>query len=75
MKVPRKYLYAAGAAIAAGAVAFLWSRSSAASSTNAVPGTVTSGSKTVVIDTNVCRQDVTSQAVDLLNAIVARIPH
>lgn len=56
MKVPRKVLYAGGGGIVAAILAYFCFRSSDASPASAPPavtGQVTSGQKTLTIDTNV----------------------
>lgn len=56
MKIPRKYIYAAGGGIAAAIAAYLCFRSSTADAAEAPPavaGQVTSGQKALTIDTNV----------------------
>lgn len=60
MKVPRKYLYAAGGGIVAAIAAYLCFRTTSSSddgttatSPAAVPGQVTSGQRALIIDTNV----------------------
>lgn len=58
MKLPRKYLYAAGGGLVAAIAAYFCFRSSSnddttATSPAAVPGQVTSGQRALIIDTNV----------------------